>query len=544
MGNEISTISGGITTASAAVLAGATLGQVQSLNDAVRASASHTAECAKRTIVRHVGEAAVMATATATVGLASAVTFGQIQSVNNATKSCASYTAQASTRAGSELISVADGMTDAIPVVGHVKGGFCYAIGANERGERALKSASRSIGVATGGISGMIVGGPPGAIAGGIAGGAAMDVIITGADSAINGEYRPSGLINNVGQIATAATGAERAEAIAGAISRIMVDSIAGVTTGGAVDGMSGGDVAPNADGVGGSDFAPALDIEVDPVQPEADPEPETPPEAPVFAPTIPRMTMKQFAVLAGTLYDVGVQEAIQVAANMVLDTLAPLNAANQARSGEEAGSDSRSTPVDAPAPTVDEARTQALNVDVRRTNAVDALTHAFAEMTAGFRNEIMRQNLLTPTATAALTTDLGNSAIVQLNAHAVKKRLLETLMRTVSASVKRGDPWRQVVGDAMGQVGGALGQTTATTIRDVVTSNHTKKALERMRTRFMEYVTRIRVPTNAVQGDDQPNDAVVVVEQPAVPGALHELLFALILIYAVMSAFMMATRP
>lgn len=43
-----------------------------------------------------------------------------------------------------------------------------------------MKSASRSTGVALGGIGGLAVGGPVGAVSGGIAGGAAMDGIITG----------------------------------------------------------------------------------------------------------------------------------------------------------------------------------------------------------------------------------------------------------------------------------------------------------------------------------------------------------------------------
>lgn len=92
MGNEISTISGGAVTVGAAVLTGATLGRVQSLNAVVH-SAAFTAEKAKKTVVRHVGEATVMATTTVGAGLASAITLGQVQALNDATVKCVSQTA-------------------------------------------------------------------------------------------------------------------------------------------------------------------------------------------------------------------------------------------------------------------------------------------------------------------------------------------------------------------------------------------------------------------------------------------------------------------
>ena len=56
-----------------------------------------------------------------------------------------------------------------------------------------MKAASRTVGAIAGGAGGFVVGGPVGAVAGGIAGGAAVDGITTGVDSAIKGEYRPSG---------------------------------------------------------------------------------------------------------------------------------------------------------------------------------------------------------------------------------------------------------------------------------------------------------------------------------------------------------------
>lgn len=89
-------------------------------------------------------------------------------------------------------------MADSIPVVGHAKGAIHYACGDTEGGDNAMKAASRTVGVAAGGIGGFVVGGPVGAVAGGISGGMAMDTIISGADSAIHGEKRLYGHINSL----------------------------------------------------------------------------------------------------------------------------------------------------------------------------------------------------------------------------------------------------------------------------------------------------------------------------------------------------------
>ena len=66
---------------------------------------------------------------------------------------------------------------DGVPVVGHIKGGVHYALGEEEKGETAMKSASRTTGVIIGGVAGTIVGGPAGGVAGGIAGGSAVGEI-------------------------------------------------------------------------------------------------------------------------------------------------------------------------------------------------------------------------------------------------------------------------------------------------------------------------------------------------------------------------------
>ena len=64
------------------------------------------------------------------------------------------------------------------PAVGHAKGVLHYTFGDKEDGDKAMKNASRMIGVMGGGVVGSFVGGPPGAMAGGIAGGLAVDGLV------------------------------------------------------------------------------------------------------------------------------------------------------------------------------------------------------------------------------------------------------------------------------------------------------------------------------------------------------------------------------
>ncbi|CAF3508797.1 unnamed protein product [Rotaria sp. Silwood2] len=96
------------------------------------------------------------------------------------------------------FVKNASNVIDSVPVVGHIKGAIHYACNDREGGDNAMKAASRTVGVAAGGIGGFVVGGPIGAVAGGIGGGAVMDGIISGADSAIHGEKRLYGHINSL----------------------------------------------------------------------------------------------------------------------------------------------------------------------------------------------------------------------------------------------------------------------------------------------------------------------------------------------------------
>ena len=114
---------------------------------------------------------------------------------------------------------------DGVPVVGHIKGGIHYAYGDREGGDQAMKSASRTVGVMGGAAIGGLIAGPVGAVAGGIAGGASLDGITTGVDSAIHGEFRPSGQV-------AAVTGMIKGEATVGDY----FDSVTGI----AFDGITG----------------------------------------------------------------------------------------------------------------------------------------------------------------------------------------------------------------------------------------------------------------------------------------------------------------
>lgn len=232
MGNDLSTLGGAVVTTGTAVAAGVTFGQVQALNDAFVDSAKYTAEHAEKTVVRHVGETLVMAVATVGTSVASGVTLGQVTALNDAVIHCAKRTSLASQKSGSELLSVVDGLSDGIPGVGHVKGGICYAVGDKERGDRAMKSSSRSVSVLGGGVKGYLVGGPAGAIAGGIIAGAAMDGTITGIESSIHKEFRPYGQIASWNQVATAQTSDERIDGIVSGVMTPAADGLSGYAAG------------------------------------------------------------------------------------------------------------------------------------------------------------------------------------------------------------------------------------------------------------------------------------------------------------------------
>ncbi len=92
-------------------------------------------------------------------------------------------------------------VANSIPVVGHAKGIVHYAVGDKEGGDEAMKSASRIVGIAAGGIGGFVVGGTVGAYAGGVAGGKAADRVISTTGTIVHDEPRPYGHMQSPGRL-------------------------------------------------------------------------------------------------------------------------------------------------------------------------------------------------------------------------------------------------------------------------------------------------------------------------------------------------------
>ena len=232
MGKEISTLGGAIATVTTSVAAGVTFGQVKTLNDAVESCAKYTGKSFMDTSVRHLGEATGKGVATAATAVAAGVTFGQVDSLNEAVVTCAKSTAKSTAEAQKAMVSTLNDAVDGVPVVGHFKGVIHYAFGDKSGGEKAMKSASRTVGVIAGGAGGFVVGGPMGAAAGGITGGVAADAIISGADSAVHGEWRPYGQIAAWNSVANAHTDDEIIDGVIGSLVTPAFDAFTGFEAG------------------------------------------------------------------------------------------------------------------------------------------------------------------------------------------------------------------------------------------------------------------------------------------------------------------------
>ncbi|KAJ7351755.1 hypothetical protein OS493_035697 [Desmophyllum pertusum] len=232
MGNEISTVFGAIATAATAVASAVTFGQVKSINNAVKSCAKYTGTTFMKTTVRHACETIGSGIATVGTAVAAGVTFGQVKKLNNAVVSCASRTAKSSKATAKTALETASDMLDGLPVVGHVKGLIHYRLGDKEGGDKAMKAASRTVGVIAGGVGGFLVGGSVGAVAGGIAGGAAMDGVITGVDSAVHGEYRPCGQIAAWTAVAQGKTAQDIVAGVVGGIATPALDALGGYAAG------------------------------------------------------------------------------------------------------------------------------------------------------------------------------------------------------------------------------------------------------------------------------------------------------------------------
>jgi len=236
MGNEISTVGGAAATAVTAVAAGVTLGQVETLNNAVVESAKFTGSKASQTIVRHAGETVVSGTGLVLTSVAAGVTLGQVDSLNEAVVGCFEHTVEAGAKTCTEVATTADDLVDNVPVVGHIKGAIHYACDDKEGGDKAMKSASRTTGVVAGAVVG-IPGGPVCMMAGGAAGGAAMDGITTGVESAIKGKYTPSGQIEAWTRVAQAKNSEERIGGIVNGVITPVFDGLLGRAAGKTIRG-------------------------------------------------------------------------------------------------------------------------------------------------------------------------------------------------------------------------------------------------------------------------------------------------------------------
>lgn len=139
---------------------------------------------------------------------------------------------ESSKAAAKATASTLNDAVDGVPGVGHAKGAIHYLVGDEIGGDKAMKSASRTVGVIAGGAGGFVVGGPVGAVAGGIAGGAAADAIISGADSAVHKEWRPHGQIAAWDALANAKTDDEIIDGVIGVLVTPAFDALGGIKAG------------------------------------------------------------------------------------------------------------------------------------------------------------------------------------------------------------------------------------------------------------------------------------------------------------------------
>jgi hypothetical protein len=235
MSREIATLGGAIATMATSVVAGVTIGQVDGLNQAVIESAKFTASNAEQTVVRHVVETVGKATATAGVAVAAGVTLGCVDSLNDTVVMLGKSNGDSAVDSGMALVRSVGEMADGTPVVGNIKGGIHYAVGDITGGAKAMKPASRTTGVVVGGFAG-IPAGPGGIVMGCLAGGAAMDGIITGASSAIEGRFVPYGQIASWNAVAKQNNANEIVGGVVGGlIAPVMNGGLAGSVSDGVV---------------------------------------------------------------------------------------------------------------------------------------------------------------------------------------------------------------------------------------------------------------------------------------------------------------------
>lgn len=232
MGNEVSTVGGGIATVGTSVAAGVCFGQVSALNNAVKETAEFTGNKFMQTNVRHIGQTAGLAVGTASTGAVAGICLGQVEGLNKATAKMAELTGAAGKECGTVLGETLSDTADGLPLIGHAKGGIHYACGDHKGGEKAMKASSRTTAVVGGAVGGFCVGGPAGAVAGGVAGGVAVDGAVTGIDSAVKRKFTPYGQVAAWAQVVNADNAQDRVDGIVTGLTAPIMDGVTGYQIG------------------------------------------------------------------------------------------------------------------------------------------------------------------------------------------------------------------------------------------------------------------------------------------------------------------------
>lgn len=544
MGNEISTIGGGAATVGAAVLAGVTFGQVDDFNRAVVDAAKFTADHAERTVVRHVGETVAMAVATAGVSVASGVTFGQIDALNDTVVHCAKQTALAGEHTGAELRNVVDGLTDSIPIVGHVKGGIFYATGDHERGGRAMKSSSRTVGVIGGGVGGFFMGGPIGAVAGGVAGGAAMDGVITGAESAIHQEYRPHGQIASWTQVANATTGDERIGGIVSGVMTPVVDGFTGYASARTVNvirqkvaAINNASALNNSNSVSSKlslDSSQAVDNAViGSAKLKAVAQHGSRASDGVVKPVAGGIGVITAVNNVDTLFKKFSNGDVKQAVDDVLENVSRLGHRVQ----EQAVGDS----------ILFESSLNDREATSSNNNLRPTLQHMWDQVVKQFKDGL-RENRSGEPALEGTAVDVS-----RLNSREAASAVRDSLNQSVDNSNSNAqESVDGLVKQALGALAGFVGGKTAEMLKEVAKSDRTKQVLENLWdqvvTRFKDAVERRIAGESTSESAAVAEDAGVLVAVPEPPLDVRapkdsKLFFVLIVIYATLSALMMASQ-
>jgi len=136
-----------------------------------------------------------------------------------------------------ESLHTANRIVNSIPVVGHVKGAVHYLCDDADGGARALRSATRTLGVVGVASAGVLLLGPVGGVAGGTCGGILMDTLIT-SESYANGKPEPSGYMAAIHKI-NSSTGCEKSGPVFELCAVAVFDGITGFGTAADVTGAA-----------------------------------------------------------------------------------------------------------------------------------------------------------------------------------------------------------------------------------------------------------------------------------------------------------------